>query len=111
MDLFQIGIDQVTNIGKDISIDPKNLVCSICYCININASECMNKSCQKLFCGNCVSYKSKEMKRICPFCRLEVDLTNPGEKLKNIIENIQLFCSSTICLKKFNLKDYIFTSL
>jgi hypothetical protein len=113
MNSIQIGIDQISDIGNDISVDPKQLSCSICFCLNIDARECMNKKCQKLFCDNCAninkkkSNKSSLEKNICPFCRIEIDFTKASDKLMDIIKNLLFFCNDFQCNKKFSLGEFI----
>jgi hypothetical protein len=113
MNSIQIGIDQISDIGIDVNLDPRLLICSICFCLNIDARECMNKKCQKLFCGSCANIntkkhsKSSQEKNICPFCRLEIDFTKASDKLMDIIKNILFFCNELQCNKKFTLEEII----
>ena len=110
----RIGIDQIIEIGWNDTIDPKELICSICYCININAKECFNKKCKKIFCGNCMNPKNKILyknnKFNCPFCRISSDMTNIEERLKNKILQLKYFCSFNICILKYNFEEYLIHS-
>src|SRR5690242_17340073 len=112
MNKNQLGIDQISDIGKHLTINPKNLTCSICYCLNINARECMNKKCQKLFCEDCAKNNIKnntnnsnsgKLKNICPFCRLQIEFTKVGDKFNEIIDNLKFFCADFQCDRKYNL--------
>jgi len=114
---MQIGIDQIINIGTNIVVDPKKLLCSICCTLNIEARECLNKKCKKLFCLNCInSLKNiknnesdktnpKNRKIPCPFCRVEADFYKAEENLTKIISNLKFECLHNSCTGKFTLDE------
>ena len=115
---MQIGIDQIINIGANVVVDPKKLLCSICYTLNIEARECLNKKCKKLFCLNCInSLKNiknndsdnnaniKKKKIPCPFCRVEADFYKAEENLNKIISDLKFGCSDNGCTAKFSLEE------
>ncbi len=115
---MQIGIDQIINIGANIVVDPKKLLCSICYSLNIEARECLNKKCKKLFCFNCISslkniknshsdndINNKKIKIPCPFCRVEADFYKAEENLNKIISDLKFGCSDNSCSGKYNLEE------
>lgn len=114
---MQIGIDQITNLGQNVVVDPKKLLCSICYTLNIEARECLNKKCKKLFCLNCVN-SLKNIKKIesnpsniknikipCPFCRVEADFYKAEENLNKIISDLKFGCLDNNCTGKFSLEE------
>ena len=45
LSVIEVGLDSISSITfKDNKgIDPKLLVCSLCYCINFNGKQCKNK--------------------------------------------------------------------
>ena len=51
---MQISIDNISYFKIKKIPDPKNLMCSICYClINKNGKQCKNKKCLKIYCADC----------------------------------------------------------
>jgi len=120
MNKMQIGVDQIVNIGQDLVVDPKKLLCSICFTLNINARECLNKRCKKLFCLSCInSLKNVNNMKIdensnkntnaipCPFCRVEADFYKADETLNKLISNIKFECFDNCCTGKYTLEEYI----
>lgn len=118
---MQIGVDQIVNLGEGVIIDPNKLLCSICFTLNVEARECLNKRCKKLFCLNCInSLKNIQKENIsnnniqkpllnkipCPFCRVEADFYKAEENLIKIISNLKFYCPENFCLNKFNLQEF-----
>jgi len=113
---MQIGIDQIVNIGENVVVDPKKLLCSICFTLNIDARECLNKKCKKLFCINCIN-SLKNVKNIdsdnsnnkipCPFCRVEADFYKAEENLNKLISELMFDCLDNCCTGKFSLEELI----
>ena len=54
-DKMQLGLDSVSSISleNNLGIDPKKLICAICYCINFKGKQCKNDKCNKVFCDSC----------------------------------------------------------
>ena len=116
---MQIGVDQIVNIGENNIIDPKKLLCSICFTLNIQARECLNKKCKKLFCINCINSlknlkndnenlnKNNNKKIPCPFCTVEADFYKAEENLNKIISEIKLECTDNCCTTKLSVEEYL----
>lgn len=115
---MQIGIDQIINLGSNFVVDPKKLLCSICCTLNIEARECLNKKCKKLFCLNCINSlknikshdsdnnANNKIKKIpCPFCRVEADFYKAEETLNKIISELKFGCMDNCCTTKFSLEE------
>lgn len=101
---MQIGLEQIYNINSfKENINPKILICSLCYCINIDVEQCKNKKCGKLFCGNCVNkiiISKKNSNVLCPFCRVEFEYIKVDEKIFETINNLKFFCNYKITCNK-----------
>jgi len=113
---MQISIDQITNIGIDIVVDPKKLNCSICCNLVIDARECLNKKCRKLFCNNCIlslkglknnNSEIMDMKKKipCPFCRVEADFYKAEETLNQKMNNFYFYIPDNTCITKYSLSE------
>lgn len=51
--MLQLGLENISNINNFSSnINPKDLICSLCYCININVKQCKIKNVENYFVGN-----------------------------------------------------------
>lgn len=104
---FQISLDQICFINFEANVDPKKLICSICYCINVDVKECKNSKCKKLFCGNCFEkIECKSKNKLCPFCRTKFDYLFADEKLVSTINNLKFFCDDhPSCTTMFSFKE------
>ena len=109
--MLQLGLDNISNINNFSSnINPKDLICSLCYCININVKQCKNKKCAKLFCGKCyedLNTKKRNFdKLLCPFCRVPFDFIKVDETLTNTINNLKFFCVYSLeCDKEYSYEE------
>ena len=109
--MLQLGLDNISNINNFSSnINPKDLICSLCYCININVKQCKNKKCGKLFCGKCYedlnTKKNIFDKLLCPFCRIPFDFIKVDEILINTINNLKFFCTYSLqCDKEYSYDE------
>ena len=105
LESLKIGLDQIVEIG-DTLIEPKNLICSICFCLSIDSHQCRNKRCLKLFCYECIIQAKKKFKN-CPFCRLGIEFKKAEGKLSIVYDKIKVIClEENICKEKFSIEDY-----
>jgi hypothetical protein len=113
--MLQLSVEQITNIGIDIVVDPKKLSCSICCNLIIDARECLNKKCKKLFCNNCILSLKGDKNNIglihlknkipCPFCRVEADFSKAEETINQKISNFYFYNPDNISNKKYSLSE------
>ena len=110
---IQIGLEQIANINNLTSnIDPKLLICSVCFCININVKQCNNKLCSKLFCGKCYDELSSNKQSntnniLCPYCRTVLVFSKVNENLVNTISSLKYFCIEHIsCNKQYTYDEF-----
>jgi hypothetical protein len=116
---MQIGADQIAlikNSNKDFFtaiINPKFLTCSVCFSLNINPKECINKKCRKLFCELCVGKvigdvleNFTKIQKLCPFCRIGDDYRNADASEVEIISELKLFCNFLECSSVYSIIEY-----
>ena len=115
----QISIDNIFSFGGfEILIDKNLLTCSLCYCLNFNAKQCLNKKCLKLICGNCynknlikfnVNNNNNNKKYFkCFYCTSEKGYIDCNEELKSILNKIKYFCNfSRLCTNTYDLNTFI----
>lgn len=101
---IELTLDNISKIGSKI-INPKHLVCSLCYCIHLDLKQCKNSKCLKLFCEICY-VKSKMIEPKCPFCRESLDYRKPDNELYLIINSLFFFCNSLTCNSHYTYLDY-----
>ena len=115
----QISIDNIFSFGGfEILIDKNLLTCPLCYCLNFNAKQCLNKKCLKLICGNCYNKNllkfnnnnnnnnKKNFK--CFYCMSEKGFIDCNEELKSILNKIKYFCNfSRLCTNTYDLNTFI----
>ena len=115
----QISIDNIFSFGGfEILIDKNLLTCPLCYCLNFNAKQCLNKKCLKLICGNCYNKNllkfnnnnnnnnKKNFK--CFYCMSEKGFIDCNEELKSILNKIKYFCNfSRLCTNTYDLNIFI----
>lgn len=108
---FQIGLEQICSISSKLLLDPKQLICCICFCININPKQCINKKCNKIFCGKCYSHlmaKSGTPQPLCPFCRTLFDYRKVDENLLVSVASLNFYCANSIsCTGQYSYNEMI----
>ena len=110
LSIIEVGLDSISSITfKDNKgIDPKLLVCSLCYCINFNGKQCKNKKCLKRICETCYIRNINSSKEyVCPFCRIANDVVNTEYAIESLISSLLFFCKRS----KFCTGKYTFTEL
>lgn len=103
-----ISIDHIISIGSTkITINPKQLECTICYCIVSNPVQCQNRKCNKTFCSECINQSNNlTLNKVCPFCRATDKLALSDSSVYTTLSNIVIYCPSQSCKEKFTIKDY-----
>ena len=105
-DSIKIGLDQIVEIGENL-IEPKNLICSICFCLCIDSHQCRNKKCQKMFCLECIKVAKLKFSN-CPFCRLNIDFKKMDESVNLIYQKIKVVClEENTCRGKYSIDEFI----
>ena len=114
----QISIDNIFSFGGyEILVDKNLLTCPLCFCLNFNAKQCLNKKCLKLICGNCYNQNLKKFNNNnnnnnsnfkCFYCTSEKGFIDCNEELKSIINKIKYFCNySRLCTNVYDLNTFI----
>jgi len=102
----KIGLDQIVEIGENL-IEPKYLICSICFCLCIDSHQCRNKKCQKMFCLECIKVAKLKFSN-CPFCRLSIEFKKMDEPLSSIYLKIKVIClEENTCKDRYSIEDFI----
>lgn len=111
---YQIGLEQISSINNfSYNIDPKQLICSVCFCININVKQCKNKQCSKLFCGKCFDELQSKKDRnnnntLCPYCRTPLNYLYAEENLISTIASLKYFCSEhPTCNSQYSYEELL----
>ena len=108
-DKMQLGLDSVSSISleNNLGIDPKKLICAICYCINFKGKQCKNDKCNKVFCDSC--YRKNLAVNCgfkCPYCRISRDVSNMDFQIENAISSLLFYCKqSKYCTKQYTVAE------
>lgn len=103
-----IGLEQIIKLGSNsIKVDPKYLVCSICFCILIDPLECKNKKCKKVFCSSCIqTANNNTLNKVCPFCRVTDKLAFTNEDIYLFLKSLKIMCFQPNCSEQVCLNQY-----
>ena len=103
---MQISIDNISYFKTEKIPDPKNLMCSICYClINKNGKQCKNNKCLKIYCSDC-NLKLVFQNNPCSYCRISKEYIGLDQDIITCLDNLLFFCTEFECKEHYELEEF-----
>lgn len=100
--IIDIGSDSISS-SKEMkqNISPKCFICSLCYCLAYNGSQCNNRKCMKVFCGECmfkqrVKFTEADKREFkCPFCQTFSGFSQIDNEIFEYMNSFKFYCNKS----------------